>query len=108
MELGSTLSSLGVGVFAGFLIGYALKKIMKIFAIIIGVFFAGLAYLQFQQIVHVNWDKLEDISEFATQSIANSTGTGIPVIMSSPAFENWGLPVTGGMTLGFSLGFLRG
>ena len=59
------ISSIGVtiggGFFAGILIGYALKKVVKLVAVVAGLFFAGLAYLQYQQIVNINWNKLQEI-----------------------------------------------
>ena len=45
----STTATLGGGFFVGVLIGYALKKVIKIVAII-----AGLAYLQYHQIANIN------------------------------------------------------
>ena len=48
----SYTTTIGGGFFAGVLIGYALKKVIKIVAVIIvGLFLAGLAYLQYHQIV---------------------------------------------------------
>ena len=38
-----TAASLGDGFFVGILIGYALKKVIKIVAVIVGLFLAGLA-----------------------------------------------------------------
>ena len=46
------------GFFAGILIGYALKKVIKIAAVIVGLLLAGLAYLQYHQIANINWNKL--------------------------------------------------
>ena len=51
-------ATMGGGSFVDVLIGYALKKVIKIVSIIIRLFFAGLAYLQYQQIVHTNGNKL--------------------------------------------------
>jgi uncharacterized membrane protein (Fun14 family) len=48
-------ATMGVGFFVGVLIGYALKKVIKIVAVIIGLFLAGLAYLQYHQIANINW-----------------------------------------------------
>jgi uncharacterized membrane protein (Fun14 family) len=39
--------------------GWALKKAIKLFAMIERLFLAGLAYLQYQQIASINWNKLE-------------------------------------------------
>ena len=39
-------ASMGGGFFGGILLGYATKKVVKIIAVIAGLFVAGLAYLQ--------------------------------------------------------------
>ena len=65
--------TLGGGFFGRILIGYALKKIIKIVAIIAGLFLAAMAYLQYQQIVNINWDKLQTISEDTLTTLANAT-----------------------------------
>ena len=46
--------TVGGGFFGGILIGYALKKIIKIVAIIAGFLLAAIAYLQYQQIANIN------------------------------------------------------
>ena len=74
MNLDQNLAvTIGGGFFVGILIGYALKKIIKIVAIITGFFLAALAYLQFQQIANINWDKLQAISEDFLTTLANAT-----------------------------------
>src|SRR5438128_9252566 len=71
--LSSFGATIGGGFFAGALIGFALKRILKILAIVVGLFFAGLAYLQYQQIVNINWDKLQAMSQNAVTTLANAT-----------------------------------
>jgi uncharacterized membrane protein (Fun14 family) len=44
------VSTVGGGFLAGALAGYALKKVMKIAAVIVGLFIAALAYLEYQRI----------------------------------------------------------
>ena len=44
-SFGSTAATMGGGFFVGLLIGYAIKKIIKLVAVIVGLFLAGLAYL---------------------------------------------------------------
>jgi uncharacterized membrane protein (Fun14 family) len=56
------VSTVSFGGIVRFLIGFTLKWIMKILAVIAGVFFAALLYLESQHIVNVNWDKLQTIS----------------------------------------------
>jgi uncharacterized membrane protein (Fun14 family) len=101
----SILAPVGGGFFAGILIGWALKKVVKLFAIIAGLFLAGLAILQHQQIASVNWDKVEG----AISVIANTTtGTLTNYNIESLATTNLGIPLTGGMSAGFTIGFMRG
>jgi uncharacterized membrane protein (Fun14 family) len=47
-------TSLGFGGIAGFLIRFAIKLMM----IIVELFFAALAYLNYQGVLTINWDKL--------------------------------------------------
>jgi uncharacterized membrane protein (Fun14 family) len=105
--------TLGGGFFGGILIGYALKKIIKIVAIIAGFFLAALAYLQYQQIANINWDRLQIISGDTLTTLANATqqipgfdGNGhapTELIMA-----NLGIPLTGSLAIGFTIGFMRG
>ena len=57
-SFGPSAATLGGGFFVGVLIGYAIKKVIKLVAVIFGLFLAGLAYLQQQQIANINWNKL--------------------------------------------------
>jgi uncharacterized membrane protein (Fun14 family) len=64
-HLSSTLATLGGGFFGGLFLGYEMKKVVKLVAVVVGLFFAGLAYLQYQQIVYINWNKLQATSQNA-------------------------------------------
>jgi len=44
---------------------------------VVGLFFAGLAYLQYQQIVAINWNKLQQVFQNAVATLENAT-TQIP------------------------------
>ena len=68
-----TAATLGGGFFVGILIGYALKKVIKIVAVIVGLFLAGLAYLQYHQIANINWNKLQTMSEGAITTLSSLT-----------------------------------
>jgi uncharacterized membrane protein (Fun14 family) len=52
----SISASIGGGLLGGVLLRYALKKVVKLTAIIVGLFIAGLAYLQYQQIASFDWN----------------------------------------------------
>ena len=110
-------ATLGGGFFVGVLIGYALKKVIKLAAVIVGLFLAGLAYLQSQQIATINWNKFQTISEGAITTLSNVV-TQIPGISSSTvdghavaasvALTSFGIPLTGSMSAGFTIGFMKG
>jgi uncharacterized membrane protein (Fun14 family) len=104
-------ATIGGGFFAGILIGYALKRVVKILAIVVGLFFAGLAYLQYQQIVNINWNKVPQLSQNVVTTLANAT-TQIPGFNSGHppdiSISNFAIPLTGSMSVGFAIGFIRG
>jgi uncharacterized membrane protein (Fun14 family) len=100
-----TLFSIGSGGVVGFLIGFAIKKAMKILAIIAGAFFAALIYLQSQRIININWDTLQSVSQSALTTIsALLTDTG----QISAITVNLGIPLTGGLSAGFAVGLMKG
>ena len=65
-------ATMGGGFFVGVLIGYALKKVIKLVAVISGLFLAGLADLQYHQIVNINWNKLQQVSEGTITTLSNA------------------------------------
>src|SRR5919112_4610395 len=115
-SLGPTAAAMGGGFFAGILIGYALKKVIKIVAIIVGLFLAGIAYLQYHQIANINWNKLQTLSEGAITTLSNAIILQIPgfgdsshaaaTASSSLAMTSFGIPLTGSMSAGFTIGLL--
>jgi uncharacterized membrane protein (Fun14 family) len=103
--------TIGGGFFAGILIGWALKKVTKLFAIISGLFLAGLAYLQYQHIALINWDKLEQASTGVVNTLVDATtkmvDSGNPEI-AELAITNFGIPLTSSISIGFAIGFMKG
>lgn len=108
MELGIAATSLGGGFFGGIVIGYALKKVAKLIAIVLGMFLAGLAYLQYQGIASLNWNKLQSLTQGAAHTVINASQNGIPGVVTQHGFASWGVPLTGGMAMGFAIGFMKG
>jgi uncharacterized membrane protein (Fun14 family) len=96
---GSTAATLGGGFFVGVLIGYALKKVIKLVSVIVGLFLAGLAYLQSQQIATINWNRLQQVSEGAITTLANSIIMQIPDFVPSVKVWMLGSPSFRGATL---------
>ena len=86
----------------GFLIGFAIKKVLKVLAVGAGIFFAALMYLESQNIVNINWDKLQNASQNAVSTITDAVGQ-----FPSTTSTNFALPMTGTGALGFAIGFMR-
>jgi uncharacterized membrane protein (Fun14 family) len=88
--------------------GFALKKVLKWMLIIIGflagMFFVGVQLLQkYGYVSTVNWDKLgNDTSTQIQHLAANAELTNVHSL-----FHTLGIPVTGGLVLGFFAGFVR-
>ena len=53
------VTQLGVGGIGGLCVGYALKKVAKIVAFILGISFLGLQYLAYEGIISINYGSLE-------------------------------------------------
>ena len=62
MPVEDFLFSAGGGFLLGAVAGYAIKKVMKFAAVVIGLFVAGLAYLSYRGWVDVRWAAMEDAS----------------------------------------------
>jgi uncharacterized membrane protein (Fun14 family) len=102
-------TSIGFGGIAGFLIGYAIKKALKIMMVIIGLFFAAFAYLNYQGIVTINWGKLGGTTSGATAGLGNATGQIAGASdQITPMLVNFGIPLTGSFAAAFVLGFMKG
>ena len=98
-------ATIGGGFIGGLLLGFALKKVVKLIAVVVGLFIAGLAYLQYQQIAYFDWDKIERMVAAAFGDFSSQiSGQDI----SSVALSDLGIPLTSGMSAGFAVGFVNG
>jgi uncharacterized membrane protein (Fun14 family) len=91
---------LGVGGIGGFVVGYAIKKISKLFVILIGIFVFALIYLSTQGIISINYEALWN-------ALAGSLGgasSAVSWIVSVVSV----LPFAGSFIVGFLLGFKLG
>jgi uncharacterized membrane protein (Fun14 family) len=101
----SVSAAIGGGFFAGILLGYAIKQVLKLIAVVVGLFLAGLAYLQYQQLASFNWDKIEGtISMLANTTTYTLNGYNIETL----AMTSFGIPLASGMSAGFAIGFMKG
>jgi uncharacterized membrane protein (Fun14 family) len=117
-SFGPTGAAVGGGFFVGVLIGYALKKVIKLVSVIVGLFLAGLAYLQSQEIANINWNKLQHISEptittlsnLITQIPGNSSTSDVHAAATSSSLLSmtiFDIPLTGSISAGFTIGFIK-
>src|SRR5215467_14305489 len=105
------LFSAGGGFLFGAVAGYAIKKVMKIGAVVIGLFVAGLAYLSYRGWVDVKWAAMEDASRStltnASDQVVHALNNTTTQFATHPsALAATGLPVAA--MFGFIPGLLMG
>ena len=98
--IGPVVYELGLGAVGGFVIGFALKKIAKIFLVVLGVFIAALLYLGASDIISINFGALWSAVAgwLGGASAAASWLVGLIAL----------IPFIGSFAVGFFLGFKIG
>ena len=106
----SVATTLGGGFFVSYLIGYFIKKIIKVLMFVFGGILALLMYLQSQGIIDVNIhvDKVQSSLKSLIDTIAVNI-TNIFPTEGNPSVigNNLGIPLTGTVASGFILGITR-
>jgi uncharacterized membrane protein (Fun14 family) len=99
----------------GAVTGYAIKKVMKIAAVIIGLFVAALAYLSYRGWVDVKWVAMEDASRStltnASEQVVHALNNTATQFAAHPSVVSAsGLPIaaTFGFVPGLMMGFRKG
>jgi uncharacterized membrane protein (Fun14 family) len=92
----------------GYAMGFALKKVLKWMLIIVGflagMFFVGVQLLErYGYVSSINWDKLGNDTSTQIQHWASN----VDVTNVHSLFNTLGIPVSGGLGLGFLAGFVR-
>ena len=90
----------GTGAIGGFIVGYAVKKISKLVAIVVGLFLVALIYLGTQGIISINYSGLWE----AVEKALGLAGSGLSWIAHLVAL----LPFAGTFVVGLLLGFKLG
>jgi len=91
---------LGVGGVLGFFVGYAVKKLTKIVAVLAGILAFILIYLGYQGVININYDKLGEM-------VGRLLGTaGQTASLLTPIIAN--LPFAGSFILGAAVGLKVG
>ena len=111
MPVEDFLFSAGGGFLFGAIAGYAIKKVMKIAAVFIGLFVVVLAYLSYRGWVDVKWVAMEDASRSTLTNVSeqvvhalNNTTTQFTMHPSNVAAS--GLPIAA--VFGFVPGLMTG
>ncbi len=93
-------SQVGIGGILGFVIGYALKKILKFLLVLVGLFSALLLYLGFEGFVTIHYDKIEEVFTAFIENYGNE--------YALPSFIGTNIPLAGSFALGFAMGIKKG
>jgi len=96
-------SSVG-GFFIGIVLGYFVKKIIKILMFVTGGIVGLLLYLQQQEIISINIQKLESSSDFILTLLSSS----IDNLSQIGDTASLGIPLVGGLSAGVAIGFSKG
>ena len=114
MPVEDFLFSAGGGFLLGAVAGYAIKKVMKIAAVVMGLFVVALAYLSYRGWVDVKWAAMEDASSTLTnaseQVIHALNDTATQFVAHPSTLTASGLPIaaTFGFVPGLMMGFKKG
>ena len=71
LQIEEFVLSAGGGFLFGAVTGYAIKKVMKTAAVVVGLFVAALAYLSYKGLIDVKWVAMENITRSA---LTNASG----------------------------------
>ncbi|MFA4647505.1 FUN14 domain-containing protein [Pyrococcus kukulkanii] len=97
LNLMGITGDVGVGAIVGFIVGYALKKFMKIVMALIGAYVLSLFWLQQKGVITINTDALFNLTKQAAQTTLSLADKAMGILPGSTAF-----------IAGFYLGFKKG
>ena len=107
-DLVAFAGTVGGGFLVGFITGYAIKKVIKFAAVIVGLFIAALAYLEYHGILSVDWHKVQAISQNKIDWVANALTHVSGTIDGSHTGSHIGIPPLSSVSADFVLGLTRG
>ncbi len=107
MPLEELVFSAGGGFLFGAVAGYAIKKVMKIAAVVVGLFVAALAYLSYKGFIDVKWVAMENVTRSA---LTNASGQVVHALNNTATqFAAHSTTVTtSGLPFAAMLGFVPG
>lgn len=97
------IEQIGFGVVAGFVAGYALKKLGKLVALVLGVLFVAVQLLAWSGYVTIEWGRLQqDVEPLLEASSLNEGWRMVLTVMTH------NLPFAASFVPGFVIGLRRG
>ncbi len=97
------LGQITFGGLAGFVAGYALKKVGKVAAIVLGLFFIGLQLLAYYGFVEIDWTRIQaSVDPLLGQEQLQSLWQRLVAVLT------YNGPFAGGFVAGLVLGLKRG
>jgi uncharacterized membrane protein (Fun14 family) len=115
LPLEDLLFSAGGGFLFGALAGYAIKKVLKIAAVGVGLFVAGIAFLAYKGWIDVKWIAMENganlaLANMTTQALHTLNVTVSQFATHSSMIATSGSPIAAGLGFvpGLLIGFKRG
>jgi uncharacterized membrane protein (Fun14 family) len=96
-------TSVGGGFFTGLLLGYFVKKVIKILMFVTGGIVALLLYLQQQQVISLNIERIEDSSTFILTTLSSS----FDKVTQMGDMSSLGIPLAASIAAGFTVALAR-
>ena len=98
--LSQMVYQLGAGGILGFIVGYAIKKVVKILIVVVGLFTLGLFLLEYEGIINVNYDKLLQVVENLTGTLGQTSGWINPILAHLPFAGSFAVGAAVGLKVG--------
>jgi len=93
------LMTLGGGGLAGWAVGFTLKKVAKLAALVLGVAFISIQSLAYYRYITIDWERIK--TQVPDESIEQSANSLMSVL-------TYNLPFAGSFLVGFWMGFRKG
>ena len=94
------VTQLGVGGIGGLAVGYAIKKVAKIVAFILGLAFLMLQYLAFKDIISINYGALETWASEVVSNVGAAEGILTTMIANLPFASSFVVGLGIGLKMG--------
>jgi uncharacterized membrane protein (Fun14 family) len=97
MNWENLLTDLGYAGFAGFVVGFAVKKLVNLFLMFVGLYLLSLFWLRSKGIIDINWEQFWVLFKSLFQGVDALVKGALKTVAFSSAFA-------GGFFLGFKAG----